>query len=172
MDSTELIRHTLSDTLPHLFINRNDRVLEAIGFDLEEKVSTLLMEHSYEILAQTFLLHSRTETEQVLAFIVKVLIDDTEGNNEIEVKNLVQTCYIPLLAELVIVMGEEGSSRIENVGHSSISLYWPNWEIGYRRYQTSTEDNGTLKEDSAVFSRTSSKGLPLSQHVGRHDSTE
>lgn len=115
MDSAELIRHTLSDTLPQLFINRNDRVLETIGFELDEKVSTLLMEHSYEILARVFLLPNRTETDQVLAFIVKILIDDTQGNNEIEVKNLVQTCYIPLLAELVIVMGEEGGPRVENV---------------------------------------------------------
>lgn len=115
MDSPELVRHTLSDTLPYLFVNRNDRVLDAIGAELGEKVSTLLMEHSSDILARIFLLPNDVETNRTLSFIVKVLNDDTKGNSDIQVKNIVQTCYIPLLAELVIVMGEDGSARVDNV---------------------------------------------------------
>jgi serine/threonine-protein kinase ATR len=121
MDSPELVRHTLSDTLPYLFVNRNDRVLDAIGAELGEKVSTLLMEHSSDILARVFLLPNDADTSITLTFIVKTLNDDTKGNSDIQVKNIVQTCYIPLLAELVIVMGEEGGARTGNVSTRGVS---------------------------------------------------
>jgi hypothetical protein len=89
--------------------------LEFVASEVGQKASTLLLDYGSEILARALLLQNRTETDDVLNFIVKIMVHDTGGSTDIKIKNLVQSCYVALLASLVIVMGEEGGARIPNV---------------------------------------------------------
>jgi len=114
MSPTDFISVSLPRTLPYLFAHCERKVLETIAKDLSKKLSALFLSFSHEILAYIFQLPGPGQTQKALTFILRVLIDAAD-NVTIDVQSVVKSCVVPLLAELVIVMGDENSERAEMV---------------------------------------------------------
>ncbi|KAF8961112.1 hypothetical protein BDZ97DRAFT_1664899 [Flammula alnicola] len=98
---------TLPRTLPELFASCDQKALDSITKELSTKASTLLLKHSHGILASIFLLSSQAATTKALNFVIKVLTDATSST--IDIQSVVKSCVVPLLAELVVVMGDENA---------------------------------------------------------------
>lgn len=111
---------TLNHTLPHLFADRDHRTLEAIGNELREKPSLLFINYAPTILAHAFLLPPG-QTNAVLSFVVHVL-RETSGASSIDIPSVVRSCIMNLLAELVIVMGQEDDYAVARVCGPFLSL--------------------------------------------------
>jgi len=122
MAPIDFIGITLPRTLPELFANCDQRVLELIAKELSTKPSSLLLKHSHGILAHLFLSDQATTTK-ALNFVIKVLTDAT--SSVIDIQSVVKSCIVPLLAELVVVMGDERPEVAQKVyftGRSSSLL--------------------------------------------------
>ena len=113
----DFIGITLPRTLPELFASCDQRVLELIAKELSTKASSLLLKHSHGILAHIFLSNQATTTK-ALNFVIKILTDAT--SSDIDIQSVVKSCVVPLLAELVVVMGDERPEVAQKVGASAI----------------------------------------------------
>lgn len=103
----EFVTINLRRTLPHLFGNCELKVLEMIARDLSKMPSTLFLDYSPNILAHIFRLET-SQTNKALAFVAKVL-SDAADRGSINIANVVKSSGLPLLAELVVGMGDEGT---------------------------------------------------------------
>lgn len=69
------------------------------------------MKHSHIILAHIFLLPGVGpgigKTDKALDFVLGVLRDAATEGSGIDIQSVVKSCVVPLLAELVVVMGDE-----------------------------------------------------------------
>jgi serine/threonine-protein kinase ATR len=128
-EPADLISVTLPRTLPSLFANCELRVLQEIAKDLGTKLSYLFLNHPHQILAHVFLLHSSKQTERALSFIVKYLVQDTGQNGTIDTHSIIHSCLVPLLVELVIVMGSEDKAQAEMVGYSHYMTLRALWTV-------------------------------------------
>ena len=113
----DFIGITLPRTLPELFASCDQRVLELIAKELSTKASSLLLKHSHGILAHIFLSNQATTTK-ALNFVIKILTDAT--SSDIDIQSVVKSCVVPLLAELVVVMGDERPEVAQKVCASTI----------------------------------------------------
>jgi serine/threonine-protein kinase ATR len=111
----EFITINLRRTLPHLFGNCESKVLETISRDLGKTPSALFLDYSANILAHIFRLQAPGQTNKALAFVAKIL-SDAAGHGSIDAANVVKSSGLPLLAELVVGMGDEGS-KADSVGY-------------------------------------------------------
>lgn len=109
----DFITITLPHTLPQIFASCDQKVLDQITKTLHIKASTLLLKHSHGILAHIFLLPSQAATTKALNFVIKVLTDAT--SSAIDIQSVVKSCVVPLLAELVVVMGDENPDIAKQV---------------------------------------------------------
>ncbi|KAJ7228144.1 hypothetical protein GGX14DRAFT_547392 [Mycena pura] len=109
----DFISTTLSRTLPHIFAACEVKVMEAIGKALNSKPSTLLLNHSPEILAHLFLLPGPGKTEKALSCLLSVLTDSAH-QKEIDLHSVVKSSIVQLIAQLVIVMGDEEPGTANN----------------------------------------------------------
>jgi serine/threonine-protein kinase ATR len=114
-DPADLISVTLPRTLPQLFATCELRVLREIAKDLGTKLSYLFLNHSHQILAHLFLLQGPGQTNRALSFVIKHLVEDTGHNGKIDTHSIIHSCLVPLLVELVIVMGSEDKEQAEMV---------------------------------------------------------
>ncbi|KIJ20461.1 hypothetical protein PAXINDRAFT_174826 [Paxillus involutus ATCC 200175] len=107
---TDFLAVTLSKTLPPLFADREARVLEAISSDLGKKSSILFFNQAPRILAHILRLQGPGQTNQALDFILKIVVaeanEDSE-NSTIDIAAIVKSCLLPLLAELVVMLGDD-----------------------------------------------------------------
>ncbi|KAJ7849841.1 hypothetical protein B0H14DRAFT_3085988 [Mycena olivaceomarginata] len=94
----DFISTTLPRTLPHLFAACEVRVIEAIGNALNSKPSTLLLNHSADILAHLFLLRGPGQTDKAMTTLL---------DKGIDTQSVVKSSIVQLIAQLVIVMGDE-----------------------------------------------------------------
>lgn len=111
---------TLPRTLPELFADCDAKALETISRELDTKASSLLLKHSHSILAHIFILHDNTATNKGLSFVLKVLTDAT--SSAIDIQSVVKSCIVPLLAELVVGMGDEDEKVAKQVFLLSLIL--------------------------------------------------
>ncbi|KAJ7130974.1 hypothetical protein C8R46DRAFT_1327841 [Mycena filopes] len=102
----DLISTTLQRTLPPIFAACDVKVIDAIGKTLKVKPSTLLLNHSADILAHLFLLRGPRQTQQALACLLNILRDSANGES-IDIPSVVKSSIVQLIAQLVIVMGDE-----------------------------------------------------------------
>jgi serine/threonine-protein kinase ATR len=107
---TDFITLTLSRTLPDLFANCNNKALNKVADEVSKKPPSLFMNYAHEILAEVFLQSSPGRTKNALSFILKVLRDAAD-NVIIDIPNIITSCIVPLLAEIVSVMGAEDPER-------------------------------------------------------------
>ncbi|TFK43883.1 hypothetical protein BDQ12DRAFT_199518 [Crucibulum laeve] len=110
----DFISITLPRTLPQVFAECKLPVLEAVSRELGANPPSLLLKHSPQVLAHVFLLPRANDTTKALNFIVKVLTDAARNadpsamkEKRIDIQSLVKSCVVPLLAELVVAMGDE-----------------------------------------------------------------
>ncbi|KAJ7784096.1 hypothetical protein B0H16DRAFT_1296839 [Mycena metata] len=102
----DFISTTLPRTLPQLFAACEVKVIDAIGKALNVKPSTLLLNHSADILAHLFLLRGPGQTKNALACLLNVLTDSA-NQKSIDIHSVVKSSIVQLIAQLVIVMGDE-----------------------------------------------------------------
>ncbi|KAJ7639483.1 hypothetical protein FB45DRAFT_977215 [Roridomyces roridus] len=102
----DFISTTLSRTLPHVFGACEVKVIETIGNVLTAKPSALLLNHSADILSHIFLLRGAGETDRALQCLLDVLADST-NQKRIDIQTVVKSATVQLIAQLVIVMGDE-----------------------------------------------------------------
>ena len=110
----DFINLTLSHTLPELYAKADRRGVETIARELGTKPSTLLIKHCHGILAHIFLNPNQAQTTKGLNFVLKILSEATQGS-AIDLFSVVKSCIVSLLAELVVVMGDENQQVSEAV---------------------------------------------------------
>lgn len=111
----DFISVTLNRTLPQLFASCETKVLDEISNETGKTLASLFINHSYAILAHVFCLQGPGQTHKVLLFILNIL-KEAAGDVAIDMTSVVRSCIVPLLAELVIVLGDDDLDRAETVG--------------------------------------------------------
>lgn len=99
---------TLPWTLPFVFANCDNRVLEEISTELEKTPASFFISHSHDILSFVFRLQGPGETRKALIFIVNVVAPES---TMVDIKSIVGSCLVALLAELVVVLGDENEEH-------------------------------------------------------------
>ncbi|KAI6100243.1 hypothetical protein F5141DRAFT_1009738 [Pisolithus sp. B1] len=99
---------TLPWTLPFVFANCDNKVLEEISTELEKTPASFFLSHSHDILSFVFRLQGPGETRKALTFIVNVVAPES---TMVDIKSIVGSCLVPLLAELVMVLGDENEEH-------------------------------------------------------------
>lgn len=116
----DFVSITLNRTLPQVFASCDPRILQAISRETEEKPASLFLKHAPEILAYAFRQQAPGQTHKVLTFIMSVL-QEAAGDANIDVATVVGSCIVPLLAELVVALGNDDPEDNEMV--KAIILY-------------------------------------------------
>lgn len=108
---------TRPHALPHLFAEREVRVLEEAASELGKKLSILFLGDASQILAHVFRLQGPGQTNQALDFIVKIVRADADEVNRrsIDIRGIVHSNLLPLLADLMVVLGNENPDDAASV---------------------------------------------------------
>lgn len=108
---------TRSHALPHLFAEREVRVLEEIASELGKKLSILFFGDASLILSHVFRLQGPGQTNQALDFIVKMVRADADEANRraIDIRGIVHSNLLPLLADLMVVLGNDNPDDVASV---------------------------------------------------------
>lgn len=108
---------TRPHALPHLFAEREIKVLEEIASELGKKLSILFLGDASQILAHVFRLQGPGQTNQALDFIVKIVRADADEVNRrsIDIRGIVHSNLLPLLADLMVVLGNENPDDAASV---------------------------------------------------------
>ncbi|KAJ6615603.1 hypothetical protein B0H10DRAFT_2220252 [Mycena sp. CBHHK59/15] len=102
----DFIATSLHRTLPPLLASCDVKVIEAIGKALNTKPSTLLLNNAAEILSHVFLLRGPGQTNKAVSCLLEVLMDSAK-KEKIDTYSVVKSTIVQLIAQLVIVMGDE-----------------------------------------------------------------
>ncbi|KAF5387623.1 hypothetical protein D9615_000714 [Tricholomella constricta] len=105
MSTATFISMTRHQTYPQLFGNCDIKVLTRIAQDLEVPISGLYLPEAPQILAHVFKLPGPGQTKKALEFIEKIVSDQLPPNETISIQELVKSCQVQMLAELVVEMG-------------------------------------------------------------------
>ncbi|EIN10974.1 hypothetical protein PUNSTDRAFT_63830 [Punctularia strigosozonata HHB-11173 SS5] len=109
-----LIASTLAFTLPPIFAKGDLRVLEKVGEATGRKPSSLFLgDLQHSILAYIYLLRGPVQTNRALEFVLRVL-KDAAGGETINLRDVVKSCSMQLIAELVVVLGDADPDRAES----------------------------------------------------------
>ncbi|KAF9006738.1 hypothetical protein BDQ17DRAFT_1389499 [Cyathus striatus] len=100
----EFLKMTLPYTVPTLFASCSVKILDAVAKEIGSATYKLFVERTHQVLASIFLLPESTDTTVAIHFIMKLMNDAT--NAEIDQITVIKSCFIQLLAELVVVMGD------------------------------------------------------------------
>jgi serine/threonine-protein kinase ATR len=109
----DFITVTASRTLPNLFTECDAKGLETVSREVGQKASTLFLNHSAEILARIFTLPKQAEPKAT-SFVLKILADASQSE-AISLQMIVRLSLVKVLAELVIVMGDESPETANSV---------------------------------------------------------
>ncbi|PBK93781.1 hypothetical protein ARMGADRAFT_1100399 [Armillaria gallica] len=101
-----LIQLSLRYTLPVIFAKCDQKLLEDIAKHLESKPATLLINDCHRVLAHIYLLDQPDQTNKALTFVTDVLTAAAQADT-IDIQSLVKGFVVPVLADLVIVLGDE-----------------------------------------------------------------
>lgn len=115
------ISATLQYTLPPLFANCESRVLEQVANNTSQKVSYLFLNRSHDILSYIFLLKGPGQTNKALSFILQ-LLRNAADTASIDIQSVIKSCMVPLLAHLVVGMGDEDPDKAEQVSDNISTL--------------------------------------------------
>ncbi|KAF7432763.1 serine/threonine-protein kinase M1 [Pleurotus ostreatus] len=111
VNPTDFISTTLPRTLPQVFANSEARVLEKICQEVQMDSTQLFMKYAHDILAHVFLLPSQLATQQGLNF-VKGVMNSGRNANSTPIHRIITSCLVPLLAELVVSLGDETGGNL------------------------------------------------------------
>lgn len=115
--SNSFLSITRPHALPHLFAEREVRVLEEIASELGKKLSILFLGDASQILAHVFRLQGPGQTNRALDFVVKIVRADADEVNRrsIDIRGIVHSNLLPLLADLMVVLGNENPDDAASV---------------------------------------------------------
>lgn len=113
MAPANFILVTAPRSLPPLFASCDAKAIEAVSREVEQTASALFLTHSHGILAHIFLLPEPAGT-QAVSFVLKLLADASQSE-AISLQMIVKLSLVPLLAELVIAMGDENKNAVQSV---------------------------------------------------------
>ncbi|KAL4076264.1 hypothetical protein J3A83DRAFT_4357344 [Scleroderma citrinum] len=99
---------TLPWTLPFIFANCEQRVLDEISAELEKSSASFFLGHTHDILSFVFRLQGPGETRKALSFIMKVVSPESAT---VDMKSIVGSCLVPLLSDLVVVLGDQNEEQ-------------------------------------------------------------
>lgn len=117
----DFIARNLNRTLPVLFAETHGKVLEVIAQETGQKVSTLFLNNSHEILAFVLRIQAPVQSNKALQFIINILREAAGDNRgSIDMPTIIRSCILQLLAELVVGLGDENPDEVGAV--NSISL--------------------------------------------------
>ena len=112
------IVRNLRRTLPILFAEAQGKVLNAIAQETGQKLSTLFLNHSHEILARILRIQAPAHSTKALQFIIDILREAAgDSRGSIDIPSVIRSCIIPLLAELVICLGDDNVDEVSAVSH-------------------------------------------------------
>ncbi|OCH94317.1 hypothetical protein OBBRIDRAFT_823598 [Obba rivulosa] len=146
----DFVSITLNQTLPQVFARCDSRILQAISHETEEKPSSLFLKHAPEILAYAFRLQAPGQTHKVLTFIVGVL-QEAAGDGNIDVATVVGSCIVPLLAELVVALGNDNPEEVETAMQALIKVE--------RMVSSKSNQRATPPQDTGAFLRSYMLGV-------------
>lgn len=108
---------TRPHVLPHLFAEHEVRVLEEIASELGKKLSILFFGDASLILSHVFRLQGPGQTNKALEFIVNTVRADADEVNRrsIDIRGIVHSNLLPLLADLMTVLGNENPDDAASV---------------------------------------------------------
>ncbi|KAJ3740901.1 hypothetical protein DFH05DRAFT_1404822 [Lentinula detonsa] len=113
---TDFLRTTLAKTLPTLFANREQAVLEAMDKELGQTPSSMFLHNSHGILAHVYRLDQGTQN--ALDFITKMLssaaVTPSGKRTIVDAQSITKSCVVPLLAELVTALGDHSEQVAQN----------------------------------------------------------
>lgn len=92
-------------------------MLEEIASELGKKLSILFLGDASQILSHVFLLQGPGQMNQALEFIVKTVRADADEVNRrsIDIRGIVHSNLLPLLADLMVVLGNENPDDAASV---------------------------------------------------------
>ncbi|THH16411.1 hypothetical protein EW146_g4222 [Bondarzewia mesenterica] len=141
---------TLPRTLPQLFGNCEQKVLEKISKDLSRKPSSLFLDNSSDILTSVFLLQGPGQTNSALTFIVNLLTQAADDAT-IDTVSVVRSCLVPLLAKLVNVLGSADTVKSQRA-RSALSKV-------QKCLPPANENRATERQDLGEFLKTHMLGI-------------
>ncbi|PFH50130.1 hypothetical protein AMATHDRAFT_145857 [Amanita thiersii Skay4041] len=106
----QFIVSNLARSAPQVFADCDKQVLESLAKELSTTPSTLFLKHSHKILAHVFL--RLGQPTKALNFILKILVEDSQGGT-ISVANVIKSCLVPLLTELIIYLGDDNQMNVQ-----------------------------------------------------------
>jgi len=117
LSPSEFLTFTSSHTLPWLFGTCNTEALRKVGEQIgspPQSISSLFLNSSAEILSHVFSLSASQESDRSFNFIMRTL-KEAANNVNIGPHTVIRSCLMPLLARLVVAMGDENRATSENV---------------------------------------------------------
>jgi serine/threonine-protein kinase ATR len=116
LPALDVISLNLPAALPPLFASRDLRTIEKISEDLHTRPSSLFLKHSGSILAHIFMLPGSEQTNKALDFVLSILVTSSlDESGDIDIRSVVKSCAIALLASLVINLGFENEDKVKAV---------------------------------------------------------
>lgn len=114
----ELLTFTLSHTLPSLVATCSKDEVVTIAQMVGRPPAPLIMEKSTDILKCIFLLPDDGDTDEALHFITQIIEDAASAHaGSVGTQALVKSCIAGLLAELVMVLGDEDPKVAKSVSN-------------------------------------------------------
>lgn len=122
----ELLAFTLSSSLPSLVATCSRDEIVIIANLLQKQMAGMLVEQSTEILKTIFLLPEDHDAEAALDFLVQLIAEAARAKgSSLGTQALVNSCISSLLAELVVVFGDESGKAVlvSGLPHVILSLF-------------------------------------------------
>ncbi|KAF9567437.1 hypothetical protein CPC08DRAFT_22231 [Agrocybe pediades] len=104
----DFLNITATRTLPVVYASCDLNALNVIAQQMSKPPSHLLVTYAHSILAHILLL-PEDAMKKAVKFVLKVVND--VSSSPIDMQSLVRSCLVPLLAQLVVVLGHENKER-------------------------------------------------------------
>jgi UME (NUC010) domain len=151
-DPSELLSFTLTHSLPSLVVTCSKDEIHAIARLVGRPVAALLVDKTADILKTIYLLPDDADMEQGLAFLTQMVAQAVGAKaDSVGTQALVNSCIAGLLAELVMVLGDENEKTAKSVG-------FPLYESGRQPVLNPPNDSPQAKRALAKVEKTVAAG--------------
>ena len=115
-EPSELLAFTLSHSLPSLVTTCSRDEINLVARTVGRPVAALLVDKTTDILKGIYLLPDDKDVEESLNFLTQMVAEAAGAKaGSVGTQALVNSCIATLLAELVMVFGDERSKTMEMV---------------------------------------------------------
>ncbi|KAJ3131138.1 hypothetical protein HK100_006742 [Physocladia obscura] len=106
MSQRSFVEQTISHTLPHLVINQKTDEIKDIAALLNTNISILCVNQISHVLKVIFMLNNADEAERSIRYVIEIA--QIEIQQGLSVTNLILSCALELVTNLVMELGDEG----------------------------------------------------------------